>query len=105
NNTIHVDLDLAFDVPYWFDPEVDVDFDLQMTCVAGKITLTMKNVHVDVDSAWYSEVLSLGLAEILDIKLSEGIKKGLQNFTYTTTTGLPVCPHILVLTDGSILFY
>ena len=65
-NTLHVDLDLEIQVDNWFNPEVDVDFDVQVRCVNNRVTLNIVNVQVDVDSDLILQILSLGLIEYLD---------------------------------------
>ncbi len=104
DQTIHVDLDLAYGVTALPDPEVDIDFDLRFACSAGEITLTTLNVDVDVDSAWYYEVVSLGLIEILDYKVENGIEDAFTAINEAIDTGQSVCPTITILHDGSVLF-
>jgi len=57
NQTLHVDLDLAGDSPIPFtDPEVDIDFDLQLACDQGTITLEVLNLSPSARFPWYAEL-------------------------------------------------
>jgi hypothetical protein len=59
-----VDLDLEATVPGWFDPELDVNFDLhyEAECSPDQtlalVHVTTENVHVNVDFDWFTEFLS-----------------------------------------------
>jgi len=108
SNTLHVDLDLAYRVNNWWDPEVDVDFDLDLSCSAGRISGRPSNVKFKVDSAWYSEVLSLGIAELAD-SIASGILNGIAGLFAdalgtSASLGLTVCPSIFVQTNGDVVF-
>ena len=59
-----VDLDLKAIVNNWPDQEVDVDFDLNLTCDHGKPTIKMSNVDVDVEADWFTAVV-LGVMDFL----------------------------------------
>jgi len=102
-NTLHVDLDLHADVP-GFDPEVDVDFDIQVRCVNEQITLRVLNVKVDVDSNWITEVLSLGLIELFDDYLTDRLNQGLRGINLGLDVDVPFCPVIVVDAEGDIRF-
>ena len=104
DHTVHVDLDLAYSVDNWFDPEVDVDFDMAVTCSNGKITLTASNVQVHVDANWVTDVLSLGLVNIAEHYIDGRINDGLKNFTFKTEVGVPLCPTITVRPNGDVAF-
>ena len=64
NDRLKLDLDLEASVDYWFDPELDIDFDLHYT--AGCSTdqtralagVTTENLEAHVDFDWFSEFLS-----------------------------------------------
>jgi hypothetical protein len=103
DNTLHIDLDLAYDLDNWFDPEVDVDLDMAFTCADGKLVLTASNVDVHVDANWITDVLSLGLVNIAEHYIDEAIEDALQNFTYTTEVGVPRCPTITIQPNGDII--
>jgi len=59
---VKVDLDLEYK-SWWFNPEVDVDFDLSFD---AEFRPVVSNLNVKVDSSIHSELLSLGLVEIFD---------------------------------------
>lgn len=50
--TLHVDVDLTADVDNYFDPEVDVDFDLAITssCEGGVLELTIEPTALEVEA-------------------------------------------------------
>ncbi len=104
DHTVHVDLDLAYDLDNWFDPEVDVDLDMGLACSSGKISLTGSNVQVHVDANWVTDVLSLGLVNIAEHYIDGRINDGLKNFTYKTEVGVPLCPTITVRPNGDVAF-
>lgn len=101
DSTIDVDLDLAYSANNWWDPEVDVNFDLEL-CPGGSPQPRVTNVRVDVDSRWYSELLSLGVAEILDRQANSRIADGVRGVLVAVSMPLPRCPS--VQTDGDITF-
>jgi hypothetical protein len=75
---VKVDLDLEYK-SWWFNPEVDVDFDLSLDAGFRPI---VSNLNVKVDSDWYSELLSLGIVEIFDrhyweVAISDALSKAL----------------------------
>ncbi len=104
DHTVHVDLDLAYDLDNWFDPEVDVDLDMGLACANGKIALTASNVTVHVDANWVTDVLSLGLVNIAEHYIDGRIQDALQTFTYKTEVGVPFCPTISVQPNGDVVF-
>jgi hypothetical protein len=63
---VHVDLDLDKG-SWWFDPEVDIDFDLryQASCSEDQteviVNVTTANLDVNVDYDWFAEALSFVL--------------------------------------------
>ena len=104
DHTVHVDLDLAYSLDNWFDPEVDVDLDLGLACSGGKISLTASNVQVHVDANWVTDVLSLGLVNIAEHYIDGRINDGLKNFSFKTEVGVPLCPTMTVQSNGNIVF-
>lgn len=96
-NTVHVDLDMELDIPYYFNPEVDIDFDLQVVCVNNKIELRMLNPKVVVDSDFIAEVLSLNLISLLDGYLTDEMNKALKGINLSSGIGVPRCPVINVV--------
>jgi hypothetical protein len=98
-STAHVDLDLSLST--WLpDPEVDVDFDLDFVCSNGGLSIVTSNLEVDADSAWYWEVLSLGLIEILDSKVRRGVEGGWQEIAAMLDVGAEC--RVNVTGDGSL---
>jgi hypothetical protein len=61
---LDVDLDLEASVDYWFDPELDIDFDLrfQARCstdgTQAVVDITTENLTANVDFDWFAEVWS-----------------------------------------------
>lgn len=96
NNTLHFDLDLEADISYLPNPEVDVDFDMEITCANGTISMKVKNVVVDVDSSPILQVLSLGLINFLDAELSSRINDAAKNIKIGQDVPLGFCPGISV---------
>jgi hypothetical protein len=99
---IHVDLDLAYDVSWLPDPEVDVDFDLVFSCSTGVIKISLKNLKIKVDSAWYSEVLGVGL--IIDY-IGNKIAASASNISkaITLNTGVGTCPSFFINSLGDVV--
>lgn len=62
---VAMDLDLEADVPYWFDPELDIDFDLHYdpACSADQtkalLNVTTENLQANVDFNWFTDFLQL----------------------------------------------
>ena len=88
---------------YYYDVDVNVSFDLEFSCLAGKIFLVTKNLHINypiVDSAsvTYKALLQLLLQPVLPMK----IQSALQTVTYTNDLGQAACPTIEVLSDGTV---
>jgi hypothetical protein len=104
SHRVRVDLDLAADVPFFFDPEVDVEFTLVFSCSSGVIRIATTNFAVDVDSSLVWKVLTLGAVELLDDLVRNAIQGSFSGFTFTTDTGTPFCPIITVSPDGTITF-
>jgi hypothetical protein len=103
DGTLKVDLDLAAEVP-GFNPEVDIDFDLGVSCSGGRISMTLSNYKVNVDSRWYAEVLTLGGYDAMDHILRAIIRGQLQSMTFAQETGQPFCPIIRIADSGDVHF-
>ena len=101
DHTLKVDLDLSASVP-GFNPDVDIDFDIGLSCSGGRISMTLSNYKVNVDSSWYAEVVSLGGYDAMDHILQGVIKSSLQSITFTQDTGQPFCPRITVADNGDV---
>jgi hypothetical protein len=63
-HTVHIDLDLEAEVPYWFNPELDIDFDLQYDAACSTdgteavVTIRAERAVAAVDFDWFTEFLS-----------------------------------------------
>ncbi len=99
-STVHLDLDLAADINNWWDPAVDVDFDLMISCMGGELSIEAMNVDIDVDSKWYSELLSLGIINVIDGIAEDRVREIwppiMESFNFQN------CPSFNVENDGSI---
>jgi hypothetical protein len=101
--TIHVDLDLAYTVKYFFDPEVDVDFDIRLSCQGGKLKATMLNTKVDVDSKWYADILSLGITRGIDALIEPTMQREIARRLSSQTTSLSInCVRVDVKPNGDV---
>lgn len=111
DTTLHVDLDLKYPIRLFPDLEVDVDFDLGFSCSAGVVSVAVSNVKVKADSAWYTEILSLGLVEFLDDHASKKIAKALgeqlksMSQPLNPRAPLRACPPITVQSSGDVRFF
>jgi hypothetical protein len=104
DTAVHVGLGLEARVRGWFDPDVDVDFDLRFTCAEGRIELTVENLLVDVDSRFIAEVLSFGFIEAIENRIEDGVRSAIGAGGLSASFGVPICPRISVLADGSVRF-
>jgi hypothetical protein len=96
-NTVHIDLDMELDIPGYFNPEVDIDFDLQVLCVNNQVQLKMLNPKVVVDSDFIAELLSLNLISLLDGYLTTEMNKALKGVNLSRNISVPTCPVIKVV--------
>ncbi len=102
-NRIHVDLDLVIDISGGPDAELDVDFDIEMSCVCGDFRTTITQVKVGVDSRWYSEALTLGVIQFLDNYLGKQIQDAIRSSFAKSSSlnlGSTYCPLIEVEATG-----
>jgi hypothetical protein len=104
DTAVHVGLALKARVRGWFDPDVDVDFDLRFSCSGGRIEITLEDLSVDVDSRFIAEVLSFGFIEAIENRIEEGVRSAFTGVTFSGSVGVPICPRISVLADGSVRF-
>lgn len=94
DHVLLVDLDLGLDLNNWFDPEVDINFEVHL-CKDGAFAPSVKNRKVNVDSRWYSEVVSLGIAQLVDDKAHDRIARRMKGLDVGVGPGLPLsCPTI-----------
>jgi len=104
SNSVHVDLDLAYDVPLAPDPEVDVDFDLVFSCSSGTVNITPKNVKHSV----HTNIPLLGslldpVINFLVQKLGPNVSKVSQ--VIKVDTGSSICPRFLVTSTGDVILF
>ncbi|HEY0714447.1 MAG TPA: hypothetical protein VGF45_17315 [Polyangia bacterium] len=76
-NKLHVDLDLAASVT-GPNPEVDIDFDVNVACTGGNLEIATENFHVEADSALIWELVSLGLIEFLDNAVEDEVRSSFE---------------------------
>jgi hypothetical protein len=98
NQTVHVDVDLAADV-FGPDPEVDLDFDLELSCTDGVIEMRIENLDPSVDFPWYVEFLFF-----LEDDIEDGILDAIDPDDLLQEIETDECPAILVGGDGAIVF-
>jgi hypothetical protein len=106
--SLRVDIDLAYRVNNWFDPGVDMDFNLNLSCNRGNLRIQPSNFSFHVDSDWYSELLSLGIAQLTDAT-ANGVLNGIAGLFQialdsSTGTGLTYCPSFFVDGNGDVVF-
>ena len=102
--TIHARLKLAYEVNNWFDPDVNIDFNLGISCSETKLILTMRDFKVDVENKWYSTVLSLGIVELFTHpdSANKALQALVQNLPLSSLS-VPVCPIVSVDSDANIV--
>jgi hypothetical protein len=101
SNNLAVDLDLKLDVPHWFDPIVDVDFDIRL-CKNNQPSFEVTNQRVHVDSRWYSEVLSLSMINIVDALAQCKISQSLRHIGHLGNIQIATCP--IATASGGIMY-
>ncbi|MCZ6655520.1 MAG: hypothetical protein O7D91_21135 [Planctomycetota bacterium] len=76
---VHIDLDLEGVVSWWFNPSVDIDFDVTFRLTlrgdVWQVDITASNLEADVDFDWFSKTLSfiLPCGPVVSIAEDEGI--------------------------------
>lgn len=76
---VSVDLDMEGEVPYWFNADVDIDFDATVGFKEEdgewKFELTVSNLEATTDFDWFTEALSfiLPCGPVVSVVLNEGI--------------------------------
>ncbi|TAH52827.1 MAG: hypothetical protein EYC68_05470 [Chloroflexota bacterium] len=106
NESVHVDLDLAYDLPGPYNPEVDVDFDLAFSCSSGKVTATAENYDAHLDSIIYDylkNLLPVWGPKLLDM-LTKQVLKGMVDAISISGQFGGSCPVISVTGDGNVVF-
>lgn len=106
SKSVHVDLDLAYDLPGPYNPEVDVDFDLAFSCSSGKVTATAKNYDAHLDSVIYDylkNLLPVWGPKLLDALTSYELKGLVDNISISSQFG-GSCPVITVTDTASVVF-
>ena len=107
----HVTVDLSADVP-GFDAEVDLSFDLKFTgaCSDGQTPLelhiTTENVSAGADLDWYTELLTLGLANLAEGGIADRVVDAFPDLdkTITINTNETVCVTPVVIQSGDVVF-
>jgi hypothetical protein len=117
-----VDLDLEASVSYWFDPAVDLDFDLRFEagCSAdGKravAQVTSENLHVSTDFSAFTHFLAntlfvgcdlVGCVTLFEQYITERIERGFKDVGTDLSQNLPstvTCQSgsVAVLPDGNV---
>jgi PLAT/LH2 domain-containing protein len=108
---IHVTVDLSADVP-GFDAEVDLSFDLRFAgaCSDGQNPLELhimtENVQANADLDWYTELATLGLANLAEGGIADRVVDAFPdlNKTITIATDETVCVTPVVFQSGDVLF-
>jgi hypothetical protein len=101
--TSHFDLDLAYVQDNWFNPEVDVDFDLRVTCANNRLKMEATNVKVDVDGNDLVDVLTFGIQPLVIERVEAGVNASLSRMgLFSTSSDTPVCPTIRFDDDGNL---
>lgn len=106
SKSVHVDLDLAYDLPGPYNPEVDVDFDVVFSCASGKITARGTNYDAHLNSIVYDYLKNLlpGFgADLLD-KLTNYVIKGLVDALSISGQFGGTCPLITVTDTANVVF-
>lgn len=79
DDTVHINLDMEGVVPYWFNSDIDIDFDLTFRMIQEsdqwKLDLTTSNFEVSVDFDWFTNTMGfiLPCGPVISIVLDEGI--------------------------------
>jgi hypothetical protein len=106
DNQFSVDLDLKTAGLFFSDLELDVDFTLTASCTCGLITIAVSDVKASVDSAWYEELLSSGLLEVLDRVISGIVKdelsKHMNSLNQSFNLGLSFCPSMVITGEADL---
>ncbi len=106
-----VTVDLSADVP-GFDAEVDLSFDLKFTgaCSDGQtpleLRITTENVSAGADLDWYTELLTLGLANLAEGGIADRVVDAFPDFnkTISISTDETVCVTPVVIQSGDVVF-
>ena len=96
-HTAHVDLDLAYSLDYLPDPEVDVDFDLVLSCANSQLKIEARNIKVDVNYPTILDFLTLGLSWVAT-DIANSMIGSFANMTLLSTS-VPLCPRSYQFTD------
>lgn len=99
---VHVDVDLAYRIPGWIDPKVDVDFDLRFACSDGVITITTERFDVDANSGIITRLLTLGFIAFAERGIAERFERNVQTIMVALDPGLGSCPRITVQRSGDV---
>lgn len=103
--TGQVDLDMQYDLPGPYNPEVDVDFELQMQCVGNRLKLQVGAISSHVDSKVTStvgKVLPDIVSSIADDLTGEYLKSLITNLNAAIPTGA-TCPRVVFDDNGDLI--
>jgi hypothetical protein len=106
---LHVDLDLKATVynPFADDLMVDVDFDVDLSCRRGVLSVTPSNAVVSIskESSWTDAVA--GIARLFGYDFERLVQSELNDnvggLVQQLDLGMPICPTITVENDADIV--
>jgi hypothetical protein len=97
------ELGLELKLDNWPDPQIDASFRLAISCREGRLTMRVRELRLDVDSPWYSDVATLGL---LDGKIEQTLRQALRNVSLTRSTAVLICPPALgIASNGDLRLF
>ncbi len=97
------DIHLELRLDNWHDPEVDVSFQLAISCGVGQLTMRVQRLKIDVDSPWYADLATLGA---LDGTIEDRLRQALRNVPLRRSTTILICPPALgIMRNGDLRLY
>jgi hypothetical protein len=101
DTSLDVDLDLAADLPYSGDAEIDVDFHLDIGCSCGVVSVVASPATVEADVPWYLDLLAWVGEAVAGI--DAGLERTIELAVGATLdTGQPTCPLMSVASNGDV---
>ena len=105
-STFSVDLDLA-GTGTADSVEVDVNFDITLSCACGESLAVVSNVDVEIDSPILAEILTLGVAELVDRVGSsfatDALASNLSSLSSAFGPSSDFCPDIRITSAGNLV--
>jgi fibronectin type III domain protein len=103
DDSVAMHLDLEADTPYWFDPDVNFNFDLRFQTTCGdnnanpRVDLTMEHLDPDVDQSWFATLVTylvvppcyFGCVELFEMEVANRIKDKIDPITKRLTQSVP----------------